>query len=206
MTSKPLYSIEKLQELIKERAASTHGSIARASKLIGDEGYLYKVINGRAGLPGVEKLSRIMSVLKINPSEIDYIMEDDMAKIPVLGKVPGGRPIEPAKYDGDRFVHFKTDRTNLVALQVDGESMNRRVINGSYIIVDPAQTDPLYLINAMVVALKGDDATFKVLKKEGDNYILRPDTTGNAAEYYCPILDDTWRIFGKAVAAITNFE
>lgn len=89
------------------------------------------------------------------------------SKIPVIGDVAAGVPI-PAQEDIVGSVYTEKD---VFALRIKGDSMSPRIMDGDVVLVDqnacPEDGD-------VVIALVGDEATCKILKKTHDRVTLVP--------------------------------
>lgn len=125
--------------------------------------------------------------------------------IPVLGKVPAGEPviaeehiesylpIEPSMYN-------LTSPENLFFLKVQGESMNKVVPNGSYVLV--RKQDYCDNNDVVVAIVNGDnEATLKRYKQIDENFImLEPDSTFTEFTSRIINLKETeFKIIGKVI-------
>ena len=120
--------------------------------------------------------------------------------IPLIGRVAGGFPLMiEGGYDEEVYLNEDDWEEELVALVVEGDSMEPKYPNGSYIIVKP--TDSVN-IGDLVIAIRdsedtGDgEATFKCLASKNGRLVLRslndryPDQKWDSASS---------RIYGKVV-------
>jgi len=87
---------------------------------------------------------------------------------------------------------------DIVAIKAVGNSMiDAGINNGDYVLVEV--TDNVE-VDDRVVAIIGDVAVIKRLKKKGDGAILQPESQGNG---YSPIvLPENSKIFGKVLSII----
>ena len=122
---------------------------------------------------GKEKISAITKVLKISPSVLikdsieDYykaihgISESDKTKIPVLGYVRAGIPIEAVEevLDFEEITKEMACQGEYFGLQIKGDSMEPRMKEGDVVIVrkQPAVDNG----DVAVVLVNGGDATVK---------------------------------------------
>jgi repressor LexA len=120
-------------------------------------------------------------------------------EIPLLGAVAAGVPIL-AEQNVERYVEFPVSFVPQDAesflLTVKGDSMrDAGILSGDLVLVRrQSQASP----GEIVVALVGDEATVKVLSREGDSYVLMPR---NPAYAPIPVTDDT-RILGRVVRLV----
>ena len=105
-------------------------------------------------------------------------------KIPVLGKVPAGVPIEAIQdilgYEEIPASMLKSGN-NYFALKIDGDSMYPDYKTGDIIIIK--QQNDCNSGDDCVVMVNGDDATFKRVIKQEKSIILKP-LNNNYEPYY----------------------
>lgn len=96
-------------------------------------------------------------------------------KIPLLGKVPAGVPIEAIEdllgYEEIPMSMLKSGN-DYFALKVEGDSMYPEYMSGDIIIV--RQQSDCCSGDDCIVMVNGDDATFKRVVKQEKNIILKP--------------------------------
>ena len=122
--------------------------------------------------------------------------------IPVLGEVPGGDLREAIQIDDGEHVYFATNRPNVIALKVRGESINRVAPDGSYVILDTDQRDPETLAGELVVVCfkrqNAWEATCKLFKRNPDRF------EPHSREHHDTIFPDTeWEICGRVIGAVS---
>ena len=119
-------------------------------------------------------------------------------KIPVLGKVPAGVPIEAIQdilgYEEIPASMLKSGN-NYFALKIDGDSMYPDYKTGDIIIIK--QQSDCNSGDDCVVMVNGDDATFKRVIKQEKSIILKP-LNNNYEPYYF----DEYEIMTKPVKII----
>ncbi len=119
-------------------------------------------------------------------------------KIPVLGKVPAGVPIEAIEdiigYE-EIPASMLNSGENYFALKVDGDSMYPDYKTGDIIII--RQQSDCNSGDDCVVMVNGDDATFKRVIKQEKSIILKP-LNNNYEPYYF----DEYEIMTKPVKII----
>lgn len=123
-------------------------------------------------------------------------------KIPVLGKVPAGVPIEAIQdilgYEEIPASMLKSGN-NYFALKIDGDSMYPDYKTGDIIIIK--QQNDCNSGDDCVVMVNGDDATFKRVIKQEKSIILKP-LNNNYEPYYFneyEILTKPVKIIGIAI-------
>ena len=116
-----------------------------------------------------------------------------MTMVPVLGRVPAG-PVDLAVEDLEGYVAFEGEGYDLFGLRVRGDSMHDAgILDGDLAIVrkqDHANN------REIVVALVGEEATVKTLRRFGRRVELHP-----ANPAYAPIVPDPRElsILGKVI-------
>ena len=119
---------------------------------------------------------------------ISYLLGMDGAKdsasfsgfteIPLYGSIAAGTPIEMVPVDDTHPIpdamHEKYPDAFL--LRVKGESMNRVIPNGAYVLIDPKQKEPMADGQPYAVCVNGFDATVKRVRKLANGVQLIPDS------------------------------
>lgn len=131
------------------------------------------------------KIKAIATALKTTPA---YIMgwleewdekEDEMpkakvkgVKIPVLGRVAAGIPIEMIEdvLDYEEITEDMARRGEYFALKIQGDSMSPRICNNDVVIV--RQQDDAENGDIVIATINGDDAVCKRLQKYSDGIAL----------------------------------
>lgn len=125
---------------------------------------------------------------------------DEIAYIPVLGKVAAGQPIF-ATENIERTFPLPLDmlgNSDTFMLRVQGESMiNAGIFDGDYIIVKRQATASN---GDIVVALIDDEATVKTFYKEKDYFRLQPEN-----DNLQPIIVTKMTILGKVTGLIRKY-
>lgn len=123
-------------------------------------------------------------------------------KIPVLGKVPAGTPIEAIEdvigYENIPATMLNSGE-NYFALKIDGNSMSPDYKNGDIIIVK--QQEDCNSGDDCVVMVNGDDATFKRVIKQNNAIILKPLNNEYEPYYFTSkeIITKPVKIIGVAI-------
>ncbi len=132
-------------------------------------------------------------------------LKDKLFLLPILGRVPAGEPLlADENIEGylpiDPSMYSLTSPDGLFFLKVVGESMNKIVSNGSFVLIkkqDYAETG-----DVVVAIVNGDDeATLKRFKELDNNFVmLEPDSTENEFKPKIINLKETsFKIIGKVI-------
>jgi len=155
--------------------------------------------NGRYR-PNGEAMAKIAKALGVT---VDYLLGKEevpiskltmpqLHEIPVIGKVAAGVPIDAQE---DIIGTVATDK-NVFALQVKGDSMSPRIMDGDVLLVrqqDYAEDGDL------VIALIDGEATCKVLKRSHGAVSLVPFNAAYLPLVYTGSDAESMRILGKVV-------
>ena len=129
-------------------------------------------------------------------------------KIPVIGTVPAGVPLEAIEdiLDYEEIDPDMTrDGSEYVALQIKGDSMEPRMTTGDVVIV---RIQPDAETGDIVVAMvNGDEATVKKLKKRPEGILLIPSNPKYEPMFYTneDIENLPIRILGRVVELRAKF-
>ena len=135
--------------------------------------------------------------------ENEYIKKDeDVIKVPLLGKITAGSPIEAIEQPNEFFnipASLVPRKETIFALHVSGESMiNKGIFNGDYVIV---QKQKVARNGDVVVAMTMDnEVTLKTFYKEKDYIRLQPEN-----DTMEPIILPNCTILGKAIGLYRQF-
>lgn len=170
--------MNKLKELRKYNKF-TQCEIAKKLKISQQTYSNYESESTEAPHEILKQLAQIFDV------SVDYLLGNDNNKnstptpkpnrIPVLGKIPAGIPINMIE---DILDYEEIDAEKLTggkeyfALKVQGDSMYPKFQDGDVLIVK--KQDDCENGTFAVVAVNGDDATFKKVIKKADSIILQP--------------------------------
>ena len=123
-------------------------------------------------------------------------VNDDVVKVPLLGKITAGNPIEAIEQPNEFFdlpASLIPKKETIFVLEVNGESMiNKGIFDGDLVIVKK-QEDAR---NGQVVVAMNEDneVTLKTFYKEDGHFRLQPENDTMA-----PIILDRVYIVGKAI-------
>lgn len=124
-------------------------------------------------------------------------------KIPVLGVIPAGIPIEAIEdiLDYEEISEDMAKRGEYFALKVSGDSMLPTIKNGDVVII--RQQDDAESGKICVIMINGYDATLKEIKKETDGLWVLPHNPNSDFKptYFSnkQVVDTPVRIIGVAV-------
>ncbi len=123
-------------------------------------------------------------------------LNEDIVKVPLLGKVTAGSPIEAIETPNEFFdlpASLIPNKETVFTLLVDGESMiNKGIYDGDIVIV---QKQKVARNGEIVVAMTTDnEVTLKTFYKEADYIRLQPEN-----DRMKPIILDEVTILGKAI-------
>ena len=133
----------------------------------------------------------------------EYLDEqEDVVKVPLLGKVTAGTPIEAIEHPDETFalpVELVGNKKEVFTLRVSGESMiNVGIYDGDILIVERQQNANN---GETVVAMnKDNEATVKTFYKENGHFRLQPEN-----DTMEPIILDEGTILGKVVGLYRKF-
>lgn len=162
--------------------------------------------------PSMEVLIRLSEIFNCS---IDYLLgksdiknpdlKDKLFLIPVVGKVSAGKPIlAEENIEGylpiDPLMYHLTSANGFFFLQIQGESMNKLIKNGSYALIKKQE----YAENGDVIVaiVNGDDeATVKRYKQLNEQFVMLEPVSEDST--FQPITIDlkttTFNIIGKVV-------
>ena len=136
----------------------------------------------------IETLSKIFNV---SPSYLMCIEDNNNRniiktnRIPVLGKIPAGIPIEMIEdvidYEEISDEMLKGDR-EYFGLKVSGDSMTPKYLDGDVLIVQ--KTNDCESGQDCIVMVNGNDGTFKRVIKNKDGIILQPLNPNYEIKFY----------------------
>ena len=135
--------------------------------------------------------------------ENEYLEQnEDIVKVPLLGKITAGNPITAIEQPNEFFdipASLIPSTATVFTLHVSGESMiNAGIYDGDYVIVQKQSTAKN---GDIVVAMTMEnEATIKTLYKEKDHIRLQPEN-----DTMDPIILDNCVILGKAIGLYRKF-
>lgn len=160
-----------------------------------NSGFISQVETGKRNTPKIETLDRIAKGLRISheeilkmagiveniPNELTISSTPSTVSIPIYGRISAGYP-EGAKEDIEGDIDVPNRISNryssdeLIALRVNGESMNKVIPNGAVAIL--AKIDKCEITNDDIcgVIIDGEAATLKHVYQYPDRIRFEPDS------------------------------
>ncbi len=128
--------------------------------------------------------------------------DEDIVKVPLLGKITAGSPIEAIENPNDFFTlpaSLIPNKEIIFTLKVEGESMiNAGILDGDIVIV---QKQNVARNGDIVVAMNEEnEVTLKTFYKEEDHIRLQPEN-----DNMDPIILTNVTILGKAIGLYRKF-
>lgn len=146
--------------------------------------YISLIENEETKSPTFEMLNKLANGMQIDINELIRQMDDDASvivkakrkgiKIPVLGKVVAGIPIEAIEeiLGYEEIPEELAKCGNYFALQIKGDSMEPRMMEGDVVIVK--QQEQVNSGDVAIVLVNGDDATVKRVRILDNGIMLIP--------------------------------
>lgn len=137
--------------------------------------------------PRIDKIQLLADYFNIKKSDLVENRNNILKKsrIPVLGRIPAGIPIEMIEevidYEDISEEMLKGDR-EYFGLKVSGDSMNPKYLDGDVLIVQKASDCESG--QDCIVMVNGDDGTFKRVIKNKDGIILQPLNPNYEIKFY----------------------
>ncbi len=176
-----------IREIMLALKVSSPGGVQRHLAVLEKKGYITRDSRSR-GITLAQRFRQAANDLT-----------DQIAKIPVLGRIPAGGPML-AEENIEEWVTLPTDLTrgkrDVFILRAQGDSMiGAGIFDGDLLIVQPADEAEH---GDIVAALIGEDATVKRLIKRRDATYLQPENP----KYENIYPDQEWQIQGKVMAVV----
>lgn len=186
-----LKELRKLKSLTQEKLAKDIG-VARSTIAMYESG---------ASEPDIEILGKLSNYFNVT---IDYLLGNAKktgVKIPVLGVIPAGIPIEAVEdiLDYEEISQEMASKGEYFALKVKGDSMLPNIQDGDILIVRQQETAENG--DTCVVMVNGYDATVKKIKKMETGIMLIPNNADYETMFFTTqeIIEKPVHIIGKAV-------
>ena len=140
---------------------------------------------------------------KNQPRAIAVYEKEKMVRVPLLGTIAAGQPIEAVEFPGETITITKNEISksgNHYALRVQGSSMiEEGIFDGDIVVI---RQQPVADNGQTVVAIVNDnEATLKKIYREKDRFRLQP-----ANPSLFPIYTKELEVRGIVVKIIRNFE
>lgn len=125
---------------------------------------------------GVSKGS-ILDGARSTPSEAITVGGMAMGRVPLLGRVHAGKPVEPDAFDGETILvpQFLIDSDpDCYALESEGDCMDKVYPEGCVIVVSPNKQPQNGSV--AVVSIDGDDYVMRRMYRTPNTLVLSPDS------------------------------
>lgn len=195
--------MEKLNEKIK-RLRKEHGyNQTKVAEKIGVSQNAYSRYELGLSEPKYFVLSELA---KLYGMTVESILDNEPIqkvgfKIPVLGTIPAGIPIEAVEeiLDYEEIPQEWTTQGEYFGLKVKGNSMEPRIMNGDVVICRKQESADSG--DVCVIMVNGNDATLKQIKKDANGISLVPFNQNYSPMFYSneQIATLPVRIIGKVV-------
>lgn len=190
----------KLKQLRKTKGLTQE----KLSKQLNLSQGAYAKYESNETFPTSETLCSISKILNVS---IDYLLgttethAEKGFKIPVLGTIPAGIPIEAVEevLDYEEIPEEWTTQGEYFGLKVKGNSMEPRIMNGDVVIC--RKQNNAESGDVCVIMVNGNDATLKQIKKDTNGISLVPFNQNYSPMFYNneQIATLPVRIIGKVV-------
>ena len=201
------------EEICKELSLKSKSGIHRIVKSLEERGYIERLKNrARAIAPkkninGQPYFANVISINKKNndlkPKEKVKINNIETNRIPLLGKIAAGTPIE-AISNNDKFIDVPSSDPSFrecYALYVEGDSMiDEGILDGDIIIIEKKQD--VKNGDIVVALIDKEEATLKKFRKRGDTIALEPANKSYKTQIYGP---DRIIVQGKLKTLVRNY-
>ena len=200
------------EEICSELNLKSKSGIHRIVKALEERGYIEhlenkaraiapkKYPNGQPYNSNVIDINKLLYSKDTNNTEIS---NEDFQKIPMLGKIAAGTPIE-AISNYDQFIEVPKNyliSENSFALTVEGDSMiDEGIFDGDTIVI--SKISNINNGDVVVALIDNEEATLKKFRKKGDSIALEPANKHYKTQIYGP---DRVTIQGKLCALIRKY-
>ena len=201
------------EEICKELSLKSKSGIHRIVKSLEERGYIERLENrARAIAPkknpnGQPYISNIINLnkefSKSKNQNLSVEINTNFNKIPLLGKIAAGTPIEAiSNYDNFIEIPNNTLSDDSYALTVEGDSMiDEGILDGDVVVID--KKAEVTNGDIVVALIDKEEATLKKLRKRGDTIALEPANKNYKTQIYGP---DRVIIQGKLKTLIRNYK
>ena len=133
---------------------------------------------------------------------VEPVAANDIRELPILGRIAAGTPIDAIQHERDRLLvpesllgpgeHF--------VLEIQGDSMiNAGILDGDHVIIKRGSTANS---GEIVVALVGEEATLKRLRRKGASIALEAANPAYETRIFGP---DQVQVQGKLVGLVRRY-
>lgn len=193
---------EKLKYIMKQKNI-TQKELADMLEL--KQAQISKWITGKRS-PNYQSIEKIAHALNVPVAalveDMDYSNPNiitDLVKVPIIGEIPAGMPIEAVEeyIDAVHIPKQLASEHTIFGLRVKGDSMSPRIEEGDYVVIS---TDSC-CDNQDIVAVRFDLSGHVTLKRyvvTGDVILLKPENP----KYDPIVVTDEIKILGKVIYLI----
>jgi len=201
------------EEICKELSLKSKSGIHRIVKSLEERGYIERLknraraiapkknINGQPYFANVISINKKINDLKLK--EKVKINNIETNRIPLLGKIAAGTPIE-AISNNDKFIDVPSSDPSFrecYALYVEGDSMiDEGILDGDIVIIEKKQD--VKNGDIVVALIDKEEATLKKFRKRGDTIALEPANKSYKTQIYGP---DRIIVQGKLKTLVRNY-
>lgn len=196
--------MEKLGQKLRFLRRQKGMNQTKVAQKIGYTQTAYGKYEQNKALPSFETLTKLAEIFDVKVEYLLGINDENVEKsikIPVLGSIPAGIPLEAIEeiLDYEEIPREWTDKGEYFGLKIRGNSMEPRILNGDVVIVK--KQDDAESGDVCVVMVNGYDATLKQIKKENNGLWLIPFNKSYSNMFYSAeqISSLPVRIIGKVV-------
>ena len=197
------------EEICLELNLKSKSGIHRIVKALEERGYIEHLENkARAIAPirypnGQPYISNVIDINKLLHSKEKETLNEGIRKIPMLGKIAAGTPIE-AISNYDEYIDISKNyllSEDSFALIVEGDSMiDEGIFDGDIVLI--SKITNVNNGDIVVALIDNEEATLKKFRKKGDSIALEPANKHYKTQIYGP---DRVTIQGKMCALIRKY-
>lgn len=206
---------EVMANRLKEGRNRAGLSAAEVGERVGKKAKTVYSWESGQGQPDADTLIKLCRVYNMQISDFydaTSAVDGDNAytDVPLYGSIAAGSPIEMIPVEGFFAIPTTLHQRfpDAFLLEVQGESMNKKLPNGCYALINP--TSDVIDGKAYAVCVNGFDATIKRVRKLNNGFELDPDSTDPT---FKPIVYDygeegteTVTVIGKVVWFCVPFD
>lgn len=178
---------ESLRELMTEK----FGSVAAFSRAAGlPPTTVYNVLNRGVGGASFDVVTKIYDTLQIDWGNMTFggpakskiegraLGSDPFVDVPVCSDIAAGQPMDMWTVDLNAPVpaDIMDRHPSSVLMRVSGNSVNRRLRDGMFVLIDLEDREPTNEDDLFAVCVNGDTATLKRFRKLENGCELLPDS------------------------------
>ena len=197
------------EEICLELNLKSKSGIHRIVKALEERGFIEHLENkARAIAPtrypnGQPYISNVIDINKLLHSKDKATLSEGIRKIPMLGKIAAGTPIE-AISNYDEYIDVSKNyllSEDSFALIVEGDSMiDEGIFNGDIVLI--SKVTNVNNGDIVVALIDKEEATLKKFRKKGDSIALEPANKHYKTQIYGP---DRVTIQGKMCSLIRKY-